>query len=167
MTTTRGNEVAYGSGGRYWAQIDYTVTQTDEAVTIAWALTGQHNASLYDSSNSAGASGWRNASYPSKAYAAATAGSMAYDSGTSTFTRAFEGASVVSLEFWIQGLAEGSGGGGRSTATVTVTVPARPSGAALSDGTTWRTGVFFISDGTTWAPLIPSLSDGNTWKPTT
>lgn len=129
MTTVGGNNVAYGSGGYYEAQIVYTLSYPSSSTyEIDWERRVYHSTSLFDSTNSAGGSGDLGGtnSYGSKSYSDSSSGYMSYESGTKTGSRTYGATIDIDDTFWVEDLAEGSGGGGRSTVSVSITVAARP-----------------------------------------
>ncbi len=128
MTTVKGNNVSYGSGGLYRAEFVYTLTYPTAAIArFAWECRGYHNVSLYDSSNSSDSSGdLTSAVDGAHTYSSSSGGYGSYGSGTTDIARAYGATTDVDQEFWIEGLADGSGGGARSTATLHTSVAARP-----------------------------------------
>lgn len=162
MTTVGGNNVAYGSGGYYEAQIVYTLSYPSSSTyEIDWERRVYHSTSMYDSTNDAGGSGDLGGTndYASKTYSDSNSGYMSYESGTKTGSRVYGSTIVLEDTFWVEDLAEGSGGGGRSTANATITVAARPYDIPSAPGT--PTVASTTDDGTTASWTDPSNWGGN------
>src|SRR6478736_2576537 len=136
MPTIGGNNVSYGSGGYYEAQIYYAVSYPSPTTyEVDWKLQMFHNTSLYDSTNKGYTKGELAYSsghaYGSKSISDSNEGTVVYASGTKTGTRSYTSAPTLTQTFWVEDFAEFSGGGERSTVTVNIVIaktpPAKPS----------------------------------------
>lgn len=156
MPIVGGNNVAYGSGGYYEAQIVYSVDYpTATTYSVDWQFRVYHSTSLVDSTNEAGNSNGdlkANTSYGSKSYNSGSSGYMVYASGTKTGTRPAPGGTLtLAQNFWVEDLANSSGGGARSTVEVSFGIDDQAISAPTAPGTPTVSSVQATTATQSWA----------------
>ena len=156
MPTVGGNNVAYGSGGYYEAQIVYTVSYPSSTTyEVDWTMRCYYSTSLFDSTNKAGIPSGGDlkgaTSYGSKSYSDSSSGTMTYASGTKTGTRPISSPLTLTQEFWVEDLAEGSGGGGRSTVEAEITIAVQPITVPTTAGKPTISAITSVGATQTWA----------------